>query len=399
MNFYIISRPPGDDFSFKLLYQTLSEITYKENIDCFYSHSYHLDHHFYQDNKTVDPITLDQEYHELLTGPKNRNFLEKHIKSKNILIAVKDHLSGDKQFYNDYLHTLDYFRFLFYKHLDKNFIFCTSLENLNNYIFEKHVKIVNMGGDIVNQSIGYKKIKPIINKNFNSEYNFIFLNRNFRIHRMLSLCLLFSFDLKNTGLVSCMFHDNLDQYEHHLIDVPDDNLRKKMFTGFNRLKKHKNIINDDFDIYKGSANDNISNFNNRLSDLYKNTFIEIVSETTFFEKCFLITEKTANCFLGCNFPIILNSKGSVEFLRTIGFDMFDDIINHDYDTISDPFERLYCAIHDNKEILFNSEILKLLWKKNINRFLKNVNCLQNTMYDFYSNRFQKELINAFKDEI
>lgn len=399
MNFHIISRPPIDDFSFKLLYQTLYEIDSLTPVDCFYAHSYHLEHHYYKVSKTYNPETKEIEYSELLTGQKNRYFLEKKLKSNNILLAIKDHLSGDKQYYNDYLHTLEYFKFIFNKHLDKQFFFCTSLENIKSYIFEKNVKIIHMGGDIVNQHLDYKKLNPIIDKNFNSKYNFISLNRNFRIQRLVLLCLLFHFDLQNLGLISCMFNKKLKEYEHHLADVVNPDIREKLFLGFDKLINYNDFISDNFEIYKNLANDNASNFQNRLKDLYKNTFLEIVSETTFFEECFLITEKTANCFLGCNFPIILNSKGSVNFLRTIGFDMFDDVINHDYDNIDNPFERMYYAINDNKEILMDSAKIKKLWIKNIDRFKQNVNCLKTTMYDFYSNRFKQELTAAFKNDI
>lgn len=396
--FHIISRPPTDNFNFKLLYQTLHTINNNDNIDVFYAHSYHLEHHYYQLAETYNPNTTEKEYSELLTGKENRSFLENNIKNKTVLIAVKDHLSGDKKFCNDYLHTLEYFKYIFNKNLDKKIIFCTSLENLHDYIPEKNVKIVHMGGDIVNQAVEYKNLKPVIDKNLNSKFTFVALNRNFRIHRIIFLCLLFGLKLEKNGMISCMFKNDLKSFEHHLVDAQDISLRKTLFTGFERLKKYSNFIKDDYDIYD-SANDNASNFNKKLNNVYKNTFLEIVSETTFFEKCFLITEKTANCFLGYNFPIILNSKGSVNFLRNMGFDMFDDIVNHNYDNIDDPFDRLYHAIYDNKDLLLDSKKIKKLWCENIKRFEKNVNFLQNNMYDFYSNRFKKELITSLTNEI
>jgi hypothetical protein len=38
----------------------------------------------------------------------------------------------------------------------------------------------------------------------------------------------------------------------------------------------------------------------------------------------------------------------------MGLDMYDDIIDHSYDNITDPIERVYAAIYNNKELLSNN---------------------------------------------
>ena len=43
------------------------------------------------------------------------------------------------------------------------------------------------------------------------------------------------------------------------------------------------------------------------------------------------TEKSAKPFLMGQIPLFIASPGYVEQLRKLGFDLFDDIINHDYD--------------------------------------------------------------------
>ena len=76
--------------------------------------------------------------------------------------------------------------------------------------------------------------------------------------------------------------------------------------------------------------------------------------------------------LGCNFPIILSFPGTVDYLRNQGYDMFDDIINHGYDTINEPFVRLSKAILENSYILKNGDFAKQKWKNNMHRFEHNV---------------------------
>ena len=63
-----------------------------------------------------------------------------------------------------------------------------------------------------------------------------------------------------------------------------------------------------------------------------NAYIDLVTETE-GEKQFN-TEKPLNSFLSLQFPIIFGYKGIVEYYRKLGFDMFDDIIDHSYDDMN-----------------------------------------------------------------
>ena len=101
----------------------------------------------------------------------------------------------------------------------------------------------------------------------------------------------------------------------------------------------------------------------------------------------MITEKTANSILGCCFPIWISSQGTVNFLRSVGLDVFDDIVDHTYDTIENPIDRLYRAVTDNLELLINVERTKSLWIQNHNRFLQNVEFFRKDLWQFYNTRF------------
>ena len=75
-------------------------------------------------------------------------------------------------------------------------------------------------------------------------------------------------------------------------------------------------------------------------------------------------------------------------------DVFDDIIDHSYDAIEDPEQRLRQAINLNKDLLTDINKVKQLWKDNRNRFVNNVNFARNTLYEFYSNRAEKMMLSA-----
>lgn len=394
--FYIISRPPTDNFTFKILYKVLSNINTNDDIDCFYAHSYHLEDHYYEDKITYNPNTKVKEYQELITGNINKNFLETNLRNDVILLVIKDHMSGDKKHTDDPLWLLEYVRYLLFQYPNKKFILSTSLENVEGYFNESNIKIVRHGGDIVNQHPEYKQLKPIFDKNFNSNKTSISLNRNFRFQRLILLSMIMHLGIQDNFQLSCMFKNIIKD-----IDI-ESNFKKFKYkdiliSGISKLNECCFDINHNYNIYPVKENDNAQNFCNQLTHLYKNSFIEIAVETTFLEDCFLITEKTANVFLACNFPIILNSRKSIEFLRYIGFDMFDDIIDHSYDNIEDPVERVYIALKNNQHLLVNAELIKKLWIKNKNRFIKNVSVLQDKLYSFYEERFVSELKAALNE--
>jgi hypothetical protein len=119
--------------------------------------------------------------------------------------------------------------------------------------------------------------------------------------------------------------------------------------------------------------------------MYRNSFVEIVTESTFAEPSFSITEKTAHSFFGCNFPIILGGCGIVAHLRELGLDVFDDIVDHSYDQIANPFDRIVSAIESNRRLLLDPDHAKQSWIQCRPRFEHNVTIMHN-IYAWYENR-------------
>jgi hypothetical protein len=215
----------------------------------------------------------------------------------------------------------------------------------------------------------------------------------------MTVSLLHGLGLQKHGLISCMFKDeinNLIEYTKWQFTKDQSNIKILMNNGFNILKSSELSLNDNKEIYTTGPNDNVTNFENVLSEYYKNTFVEIISETSYTEKAYLLTEKTLNSIYGCNFPILLCGQGSVKFLRDMGLDVFDDIVDHSYDSIENPVDRLYRAITDNIELLINSNKTKQLWKDNQNRFLANIAFVKNDIYKYYTNRATTEFMRAIQ---
>lgn len=71
-----------------------------------------------------------------------------------------------------------------------------------------------------------------------------------------------------------------------------------------------------------------------------------------------LTEKTAKCMLMKQVPIWIGAIGQAKMARDLGFDLFDDLIDHSYDTEVDPDRRLIMAV-DQLERLCRMPLLEL----------------------------------------
>ena len=322
-----------------------------------------------------------------------RNALMSNIKNDLIVIGIKDHLTSLD--FNPWTQTkpdiVKYIDEMFNYYRDKKFIVFTSMENLEYYITSPNVNLVPWGGDIVNHKSAYEKLDVGIEKNFDSSYTFLSLNRSARAHRIILVSLLYGLNLQNFGLISCMFKNNVDVVPAW----PLGSIEDLITSGFKTLKQSELLLNDDKDTYGNATNANVTNFKGSLINYYQQTFVEIISETSCTESAFNLTEKTLHSVYGQCFPILISSPGTVKFLRDMGLDVFDDIIDHSYDSVENPVDRIYQAITSNLRLLTDIDYTKSVWKENKHRFIKNIDFVKTDMYNFYTNR----TIEKFNDAI
>ena len=386
----ILKRPPGDLFTFRLFFKLTSKIT----VPC---------NKIYLWATIINPYYQYSDYDvtgnwKTLTATDYRTQLTDSIKSNLVVIGLKDHLTSVDFNKEDAVPDIaKYLIELFDNHIDKTFILLTSVEGLDVYIKNLNVSIIPWGGDITNHQKEYKTVEPVLEKNLDSSRTFLSLNRNKRTHRAMTLALLHALGWQKHGLISCIFKDMpTDVIEYTKWKVSDSALYS---DGWNKLLTSTDLLTDSHNIYEKLDNDNATNFKNKLSEYYKNTFVEIISETSYTEKCYNLTEKTLNSIYGCSFPILLCSKGSVDFLRSMGLDMFDDIVDHSYDAIDDPAERLEAAIIDNAELLTNNKRTKDLWVQNKTRFENNVDFCRERLYNYYSDRAKAMFDGVISNEL
>lgn len=131
-------------------------------------------------------------------------------------------------------------------------------------------------------------------------------------------------------------------------------------------------------------------------DAVTDAFCQVVPETSYeflypgWSTVFP-TEKSEKCFLLGHVPILLAPAGQVRYMRNLGFDMMDDLVDHSYDNETDPYVRITMVV-DQLERICKSPLTDLIsWRKsNISRLYSNKDlCLdmRDNFWNIASQRF------------
>lgn len=83
------------------------------------------------------------------------------------------------------------------------------------------------------------------------------------------------------------------------------------------------------------------------------------------------SEKTIFAMLGCNLPIWVGGINQASLWASAGFDTFDDVIDHSYQTKATTIERMYYALKNNLELLTNLELAVSTRKQLHDRLIAN----------------------------
>ena len=247
----------------------------------------------------------------------------------------------------------------------------------------------------------YFQTKGVV-KNFDSQAIGICLNRQMRVHRMSLISLLYGLDLDQYCYISAFhLHKQLDKLpsdqilDHNdwFFDPQHEDFKAVLQKGFGTIvdlyRTGKKFQREQEDIYVTMpdtdfllAADNSINFERELRGLYTNSFVEFVANKLYSEPGTSLDEKLWNSVFGRNFPIFIGTPGSVDMAREFGLDMFDDVVDHRYDLIENPIDRLEYAVTRNQHLLTDHEKTKRLWQDCEERFNKNIDHLGKNLYNW-----------------
>jgi len=183
-------------------------------------------------------------------------------------------------------------------------------------------------------------------------YKFFCANRILKPHRILLLEKLLKIKAEDNIVTAGNF--NINQKFTKIINfsapivAPDEKiLLDQSFESQRRMPE--SFINSIFSIVTESSYDNVG-------DVFE-TWSRIMT-----------TEKTIKAYRLYHLPIFLAPAGHVEAQRQLGFDVFDDIIDHSYDRCLDPYHRIdmiidLCKWINAKSINHWQKICQSLWTR------------------------------------
>jgi len=220
-------------------------------------------------------------------------------------------------------------------------------------------------------SISYSKKFELTPYQFITNKKFLFLvqNKRLKIHRFALLCFLIKNKIikkSDWSFLENHMYGNLEFFTNSNIErlLTPESYRDEI----NQLSNLKN---------KKCANENQTEDIKFLTDFlnidtFEQSYINITTETHFFENDVHISEKSFKPFYFSQLPIFVSTHQHVNKMRELyGYDFFDDIINHSYDNEVDPMVRFNMVCDEIKRLSENENLIKQFYLNNKTRFEKN----------------------------
>lgn len=215
---------------------------------------------------------------------------------------------------------------------------------------------------------------------FGNENTFMSLNNSCRPHRIY---LLSEFVKRNLSFDNCSFlfttggnggyKYNEKVFKETLINLSDDGIISKDICS--KILKMKLPITIDHDV-----SEKPEYISNKINKLY-NPILNLVTENlTGMDHgdvspygIITFTEKTIKPFQAKQIPLFIGLCGLQDVYRKLGFDLFDDLINNDFENEQNPIKRISMVV-DELERLSKIDLVDFK-NKNLHRFEKNYNLL------------------------
>jgi hypothetical protein len=118
-------------------------------------------------------------------------------------------------------------------------------------------------------------------------------------------------------------------------------------------------------------------WNEGLDKIFTHSAISLITESVSYQRAAVFTEKTIYAILGYTFPIWIGGYRQADEFRRMGFDTFDDVVDHSYQHYDTLIQRCYHAFSDNIELLRNKEYVAELRQQCMPRLVKNYQLLTN----------------------
>jgi hypothetical protein len=126
---------------------------------------------------------------------------------------------------------------------------------------------------------------------------------------------------------------------------------------------------------------NCQTYNGLLRErVFEPSCISLITDVVFFERETRISEKTIMAIWGGTVPIWVGGWRIASGMRDLGFDVFDDIVDHSYETLPDPLDRCYHAVKLNLHLLQEPGWIRNFLQKNHARLQHNLDLCHNNVF-------------------
>ena len=119
------------------------------------------------------------------------------------------------------------------------------------------------------------------------------------------------------------------------------------------------------------------------TQVFEPSWVSLVTEPAYYEQETIVTEKTIMAICGGTIPIWVGGWRIADYMRSQGYDVFDDIVDHSYQNLNDPARRVEQAI------IRNIDLLKNVRPVSVDRLTHNLDLLK-------KNNFQQEVNSLIK---
>lgn len=239
---------------------------------------------------------------------------------------------------------------------------------------------------------------------FKEDRNFLFMsyNRKVKIHRFALLVYLMyhnivddtdwswirGYELKEQ-FSNTSNYSEFSPYLSQFFTQQEISKFEKQITKLIDVEIKKSIYEIDYQVdYPPHTFDTEASYSNNP---YQNSFINIVTETNFDKNDIVIlSEKSFIPLYFSQIPIIMSSVNHIKKMKDrYGFDFFDDIVDHSYDSEPNAKKRFEMIIKEVLRLNTKKQEIISFFKNNKHRFDKNIDIFNQikkdkTDYNFYN---------------
>jgi hypothetical protein len=246
----------------------------------------------------------------------------------------------------------------------------------------KSYKCIFLPSFLAGTTSDFLKQKIIIDWN-NKITCFNFMINKPRLHREFLLQLIDYFSISNYKYTLCWKKNEINR--QHMYELTLSELYKKIIleTKISIVPKQF-LLGQENLLDQGLQNNHIKNSENYQAFLQKEVFeptcISLITEPAFFERETIITEKTIMAIYGGTIPVWVGGWRIADYMRDQGFDVFDDIVDHSYQDMPDPWDRCYYAIERNVNLLKDFDTVQKFVYDNKHRLQANLDLLETNTF-------------------